>query len=1204
MSFFYSMSSGSQSYSSALLSVPLGENPGTENEAQQWLAQNPGATAQDIINWGYDNGGDTYAGAGQFLQQFGIDINQLVANRQAPASSIISGGGQAQAPQGEPGNGSAPANMSLSPAGLQLIEGFEGCSLTAYDDGTGVWTIGYGHTGGVQPGQTITQEQADQYLMQDVAWAEDAVRSQVKVPLTQGQFDALVSFTYNGGPGMLQELVETLNTGDYAGTQAAFGEYVHAGGKVLPGLVTRRQKEADMFGGQGPQGSNPTETPASTPSQAGSYTVKSGDTLSGIAAAYGVSLQSLIDANPQISNPNLIYPGQNINIPGGGSASGTTGGGTASTASSSYTVKSGDTLSGIAAAYGVSLQSLIDANPQISNPNLIYPGQSINIPGGGSVNGTTWTPPSNGSTAGGVQATQKMQELAANSRQVAAELDSVGWCAKGVEIALSRTYGLNIYGDGNDVDEQLEQNGWQRVDMSLEDALKVPGLVLVWEKTSTASGSIYGHTAITQGDGHSSSSDFVENDTLAGSSGRTGLSIWAPPDAVIGSSQSPTPGPSPAPTQNAAQQWLAQNPGATAQDIINWGYDNGGDTYTGAGQFLQQFGIDINQLVANRQAPASSIIGGGSAGDTSGGGTATAASSNYTVQSGDTLSGIAAAYGVSLQSLIDANPQISNPNLIYPGQNINIPGNTYTAYTAKSGPLAGMSPEEAARQGAAAGKTTVSAVNDINAAEEAGGSSKLNRAIAKLNDADAMLQAINAEIESNGGRMTNAEYAYLDAYYGAITDSGHSDEIAKAVGEQFAQGLRNLSKQKTPGSTQNAAQQWLAQNPSATAQDIINWGYDNGGDTYTGAGQFLQQFGIDINQLVANRQAPASGIIGGASSTSSSGSVNPPRSPSNPGSVNPPRSPSNPGDMSLSPAGLQLIEEFEGCSLTAYDDGTGVWTIGYGHTDGVQPGQTITQEQADQYLMQDVGGAEDAVRSQVKVPLTQGQFDALVSFTYNGGPGMLQELVEILNNGDYAGTQAAFGEYVYAGGQVLPGLVTRRQKEADMFGNQGPQGSNPTETPASTPSQAGNSGPLAGISPEDAARQGAAAGKTTVSAVNDINAAEEAGGSSKLNRAIAKLNDADAMLQAINADIESNGGRVIDAEYAYLDYYYQAIADSGHPDEIAKAVGDQFAYGLRNLYVGSEQDVDPDAPSGDKLLGRGGYAGLPQAVRNMSHLAA
>jgi len=308
-----------------------------QNAAQQWLAQHPGASAQDIINWGYANGGNTYAGAVKFLKQFGVDMRQLVANRQAPASGIIGGGASASSSGAvnSASGSTAPANMSLSSAGLKMIEKYEGLRLTAYQDSGGVWTIGYGHTGSdVKPGQTITQAQAEQLLQRDVATAEKAVRSQVKVPLTQGQFDALVSFTYNCGAGTLQksDLLAKLNAGDYAGAQAAFGKYVHAGGQVLPGLVTRRQEEANMFGSQGPQGANPTTSAPSTPGTGGStpasnYTVKSGDTLWDIAKAHGVSLQSLIAANPQISNPNLIYPGQKINIPGGSSSgSGSVGG--------------------------------------------------------------------------------------------------------------------------------------------------------------------------------------------------------------------------------------------------------------------------------------------------------------------------------------------------------------------------------------------------------------------------------------------------------------------------------------------------------------------------------------------------------------------------------------------------------------------------------------------------------------------------------------------------------------------------------------------------------------------------------------------------------------------------------------------------------------------------------------------------------------
>jgi spore coat assembly protein SafA len=113
-----------------------------------------------------------------------------------------------------------------------------------------------------------------------------------------------------------------------------------------------------------------------------SYRIQRGDTLSGIAARYHVSLASLEAANPQIHNPNLIYAGANLNIPGqadtfepGRSAASGGGGG--------YTVRSGDTMSGIAARYGVSLSSFEAANPQVRNPNLIYPGERLNVPGGG-----------------------------------------------------------------------------------------------------------------------------------------------------------------------------------------------------------------------------------------------------------------------------------------------------------------------------------------------------------------------------------------------------------------------------------------------------------------------------------------------------------------------------------------------------------------------------------------------------------------------------------------------------------------------------------------------------------------------------------------------------------------------------------------------------------------------------------------------------
>ncbi|HEX6992235.1 MAG TPA: lysozyme [Gemmatimonadales bacterium] len=135
---------------------------------------------------------------------------------------------------------------------LALLREFEGCRLTAYQDVAGVWTIGYGHTGpDVQGGLTITQPQADDLLRADAQKAGDAVLACVSVPLTDGQYGALVSFVYNLGPGALAKstLLRKLNAGDYAGAQGEFRKWCHAGGKFYAGLLRRRQAEAALFGG-------------------------------------------------------------------------------------------------------------------------------------------------------------------------------------------------------------------------------------------------------------------------------------------------------------------------------------------------------------------------------------------------------------------------------------------------------------------------------------------------------------------------------------------------------------------------------------------------------------------------------------------------------------------------------------------------------------------------------------------------------------------------------------------------------------------------------------------------------------------------------------------------------------------------------------------------------------------------------------------
>ena len=139
--------------------------------------------------------------------------------------------------------------------------------------------------------------------------------------------------------------------------------------------------------------------------------------------------------------------------------------------------------------------------------------------------------------------------------------------------------------------------------------------------------------------------------------------------------------------------------------------------------------------------------------------------------------------------------------------------------------------------------------------------------------------------------------------------------------------------------------------------------------------------------------------------------------------------------FTTSQAGIDLITSFEGCRLTAYQDSVGVWTIGYGHTSGVYQGMTITEEEAIAFLRQDLKTAENAVNNNVTYGINQNQFDALVSFTFNVGTGNFTSstLLKKLNAGDVNGAANEFDRWIYAGGQVLEGLVRRRAAEKQMF---------------------------------------------------------------------------------------------------------------------------------------------------------------------------
>jgi lysozyme len=145
--------------------------------------------------------------------------------------------------------------MRTSASGRTLIEAFEGLFLHSYRDSVGVWTIGYGHTtaaGGspVGPGMTITHEQADEILADDLARVEKNVEACISVPLTQYEFDALVSFDFNTGSLRKGSIDDKINAGQKQAAMNTLLLYNHAGGNVLAGLTRRRHAEKLMFEGK------------------------------------------------------------------------------------------------------------------------------------------------------------------------------------------------------------------------------------------------------------------------------------------------------------------------------------------------------------------------------------------------------------------------------------------------------------------------------------------------------------------------------------------------------------------------------------------------------------------------------------------------------------------------------------------------------------------------------------------------------------------------------------------------------------------------------------------------------------------------------------------------------------------------------------------------------------------------------------------
>lgn len=139
--------------------------------------------------------------------------------------------------------------MTHSAEGRNLVCSFEGFSQKAYQDQNGIWTIGFGHTGGVKEGDSCTYPQAVTWLDSDLEATDKTIAGLVKVPLNQNQWDALTSLVYNIGSGHFEHstVLKLLNEGETVGAANAFLMWIKTNGKDNPGLLRRRTVERTLF---------------------------------------------------------------------------------------------------------------------------------------------------------------------------------------------------------------------------------------------------------------------------------------------------------------------------------------------------------------------------------------------------------------------------------------------------------------------------------------------------------------------------------------------------------------------------------------------------------------------------------------------------------------------------------------------------------------------------------------------------------------------------------------------------------------------------------------------------------------------------------------------------------------------------------------------------------------------------------------------
>ena len=404
------------------------------------------------------------------------------------------------------------------------------------------------------------------------------------------------------------------------------------------------------------------------------YTVQKGDSLWSIAKQYGVSLESLIKANPQIKDPNKIYPGQQIRVPVSDSGE-----------LFAYTVKKGDTMWSIAKRFGVSLESLIRANPKIKDPNKIYPGQTVYVP----AKAATPAPPAPPAPPMPPAPPAPEAPLANNGRlyiikagdtffniaqRFALNLESLILANPQIKNCDRLTPGMQIYLNGYHY-VKAGETLWQiagRYNVELDELIRInpqiedPDRIAVGQRIAIPR----------QPDGMIATYTVKAGDTLFKIAQNYNVTVEAlmnanrgisDPDLIYPGRQLQIPGPHLV-QKGQTLSSIAALYGISLRDLIA-----ANPQISDPDRIFPQtmVTIPVTQPQVCREEEERAQCAG----------------VDYVVQKDDTLTAIAAMYNVSVDDLLAANSAVSDPDLIYPGQTLRIPiGCTKSVcYTVKAG---------------------------------------------------------------------------------------------------------------------------------------------------------------------------------------------------------------------------------------------------------------------------------------------------------------------------------------------------------------------------------------------------------------------------------------------------------------------------------------------------------------------------------------